>query len=246
MDAEEESRAWEDIFAGGGEMGALMRSHDWSRSPLGSVENWSPSLRIALSICLNSRFPMVIWWGKELVLLYNDAWQPILGTKHPHALGRPGEEVWSEIWDIIGVQLKGVLATGQATWSDDMLLLVDRYGYIEEAYFTYSYSPILLETGEIGGAFAAVTETTRRVIGERRLGTLRELVASTVETKSVEKTCRIASTTLAKNPDDIPFALLYLVEHDGKHAQLVGTARLEAGTPASPQQVDLTLFSDLS
>ncbi len=233
-----------DLFARGGEMGVLMRSLDWSQLPLGAVENWSPSLRIALSICLNSRFPMVIWWGKELVLLYNDAWQPILGTKHPHALGRPDREVWTEIWDIIGVQLQSVLATGQATWSEDMLLLVDRYGYIEEAYFTYSYSPIFLETGEAGGAFTAVTETTRRVIGERRLGTLRELAASTVEAKSVEKTCRIASTTLANNPYDIPFALLYLVENDGEQAQLVGTVGLEAGTPASPQQVDLTQKTD--
>ncbi|WP_226889149.1 PAS domain S-box protein [Nostoc sp. MG11] len=228
-----------DLFTMGGEMGALMRALDWSQSPLGAVENWSLSLGVALSICLNSRFPMVIWWGKELVLLYNDAWQPILGTKHPQALGRPGKEVWAEIWDIIGVQLESVLTTGQATWSDDMLLLVDRYGYIEEAYFTYSYSPIFLETGEVGGAFTAVTETTRRVIGERRLSTLRELAASTVEAKSVEKACRIASTTLAKNPYDIPFALLYLVNNHGK-AHLVETVGLEAGTPSSPQQVDLT------
>ncbi|MBW4687150.1 MAG: PAS domain-containing protein [Komarekiella atlantica HA4396-MV6] len=234
-----------DLFVKGGEMGALMRSLDWSQLPLGAVENWSSSLKTAVSICLNSRFPMVIWWGKELVLLYNDAWQPILGTKHPHALGRPGKEVWAEIWDIIGVQLESVLATGQATWSDDMLLLVDRYGYIEEAYFTYSYSPIFLETGEVGGAFTAVTETTRRVIGERRLSTLRELAASTVEAKSVEKTCRIASTTLATNPYDIPFALLYLVENDGDEAQLVGTVGLEVGILSSPQQVDLTQKTDL-
>lgn len=228
-----------DLFTMGGEMGALMRSLDWSQLPLGAAENWSSSLKTAVSICLNSRFPMVIWWGKELVLLYNDAWQPILGTKHPQALGRPGKEVWAEIWDIIGVQLESVLATGQATWSDDMLLLVDRYGYIEEAYFTYSYSPIFLETGEVGGAFTAVTETTRRVIGERRLSTLRELAASTVEAKSVEKACRIASTTLAKNPYDMPFALLYLVKNDRK-AHLVETVGLEAGTSSSPQQVDLT------
>ncbi|MBD6616134.1 PAS domain S-box protein [Komarekiella sp. 'clone 1'] len=233
-----------DLFARGGEMGALMRSLDWSQLPLGAVENWSSSLKTALSICLNSRFPMVIWWSKELVLLYNDAWQPILGTKHPQALGRPGKEIWAEIWDIIGVQLESVLTTGQATWSDDMLLLVDRYGYVEEAYFTYSYSPIFLETGEVGGAFTAVTETTRRVIGERRLSTLRELAASTVEAKSVEKACHIASTTLATNPYDIPFALLYLVENDGDEAHLVGTVGLEAGTFSSPQQVDLTQKTD--
>jgi PAS domain S-box-containing protein len=187
---------------------------------------------------------MVIWWGKDLVLLYNDAWQPILGTKHPRALGRPGQEVWSEIWDIIGVQLQSVLETAQATWSDDMLLLVDRYGYLEEAYFTYSYSPIFLETGAVGGAFTAVTETTRRVIGERRLSTLRELAANTVEAKSVKETCRIAMATLTNNPYDIPFALLYLVEQEGKQARLVETVRLDAGAIVSPKQVDLTQQQD--
>ncbi len=232
------------LFAGDSKMAKLMRSHDWSQTLLGPISSWASSLKTAVSICLNSRFPMVIWWSKELVLLYNDAWQPILGTKHPKALGRSGKEVWSEIWDVIGPQLNSVLETAQATWSDDMLLLVDRYGYTEEAYFTYSYSPIFLETGEVGGAFTAVTETTRRVIGERRLSTLRELAANTVEAKSVEKACRIASATLANNPYDIPFALLYLVEQNGKQARLVETVRVDPGTSASPEQVDLTQAED--
>jgi PAS fold len=193
----------EQIFAGKSEMAILMRSQDWSQTPLGDLAGWSQSLKTAVSICLNSRFPMVIWWGQELVMLYNDAWRPILGTKHPKALGRPGREMWAEIWHIIGVQLNSVLETAQATWSEDMLLLVDRYGYTEEAYFTYSYRPIFLATGAVGGAFTAVTETTRRVIGERRLRTLRELAANTVEAKSVQETCRIASLTLANNPSDL-------------------------------------------
>ncbi|MBW4622002.1 MAG: PAS domain S-box protein [Cyanosarcina radialis HA8281-LM2] len=234
----------EQIFIGDSEMAKLMRSLDWSQTPLGALSGWPSSLKTAVSICLNSRFPMVIWWGKELVLLYNDAWRPILGTKHPKALGRPGQEMWAEIWDIIGVQLNSVLETAQATWSDDMLLLVDRYGYTEEAYFTYSYSPIFLDTGEVGGAFTAVTETTRRVIGQRRLRTLRELAANTVEAKSVEETCRAASATLASNPYDIPFALLYSIEQEGRQARLVGTVGVEAGTSASNELVDLTRSSD--
>ncbi len=234
----------ENLFVGGGEMGALMRSRDWSQTPLGAVETWPQSLRTIVPLVLNSRFPMVIWWGKELVLLYNDAWQPILGTKHPKALGRPGQEVWLEIWDIIGVQLESVLETAQATWSDDMLLPVDRYGYTEEAFFTYSYSPIFLETGEVRGAFTAVTETTRRVIGERRLRTLRELAASTGEAKSVEETCRMACATLANNPYDISFGLLYLVEQEGQQARLVGTVRIDAGTPAGRKLVDLATEGD--
>jgi PAS domain S-box-containing protein len=233
------------FFTGKGEMARLMRTVDWSQTLLGAIETWSQSLRTALSICLNSRFPMVIWWGKELVLLYNDAWQPILGTKHPNSLGKPGQQVWPEIWHIIGAQLNSVLETGEATWSDDMLLLVDRFGYVEEAYFTYSYSPIFLETGEVGGAFSAVTETTQRVIGERRLSTLRELAANTVEAKTVNQTCCIACATLANNPYDIPFALLYLVKDDGNIARLTSTSGIKAGTPASPEEVDLTQDTDL-
>ncbi|MFB2917389.1 ATP-binding protein [Aerosakkonema funiforme] len=244
MNREREALVGRQLLAGGGEMGALIRSYDWSPTKLGAIESWSGSLKTALSICLNSRFPMVIWWGKELILLYNDAWRPILGTKHPNSLGKPGEQIWSEIWDIIGAQLNSVLETGEATWSDDTLLLVDRFGYIEEAYFTYSYSPIFLESGEVGGAFTAVTETTQRVIGERRLSTLRELAANTAEAKSVEDTCRATCTTLANNPYDIPFALLYLVEGEGKQARLVGTTGIAAGTPASPERVDLTLGND--
>ncbi|MBD1848448.1 ATP-binding protein [Leptolyngbya sp. FACHB-711] len=234
----------ERFFPGDSELAVRMRALDWSQTLLGPFSGWASSLKTAVSISLNSRFPMVIWWGKELVLIYNDAWRPILGTKHPNALGRPGQEVWSEIWDIIGVQLHSVLETAQATWSEDMLLLVDRYGFTEETYFTYSYSPIFLSTGEVGGAFTAVTETTRRVIGERQLRTLRELAANTVEAKSVGETCRIASATLANNPYDIPFALLYLVEQAGTEAHLVGTVRVDAETPASPKQVDLTQEND--
>ncbi|WP_051470070.1 PAS domain S-box protein [Fischerella sp. PCC 9605] len=157
-----------DIFAGGGQMGALMRdsfgdaprSHNWSQTTLGSISQWAQSLRTAVNICLNTRFPTIVWWGMEFTLLYNDAWRSILGSKHPHALGKPGREGWPELWDTIGAQLEQVLATGQGTGSDRVLLLVDRHGYAEEAYFTYSHSPIFLETGEVGGVFTVVTETT--------------------------------------------------------------------------------------
>jgi hypothetical protein len=152
-----------DFLAGGGELSALMRSHDWTQSPLGAPERWPDALKMSVSICLNSRFPMVLWWGPEFATLYNDAYRPILGaTKHPGGLGRPGIESWPEIWDIIGVQLKGVWETGQASWSEDLLLVMDRYGYHEEAYFTYSYSPIKHADGTIGGVFTAVNETTAR------------------------------------------------------------------------------------
>lgn len=199
-------------------MAQLMRSHSWAETTLGALEHWSPNLCTAVSICLNSRFPMVIWWGKELTLLYNDAWLPIVGNKHPESFGRPGHEVWAEAWNVLGAQLHGVLDTGEATWSDDLLLQLHRYGYLEETYFTYSHSPIFLESGAVGGAFTAVTETTERVIGERRLATLRDLAALVGEAKTLEQACQTAIETLANNSADIPFAAIYTM--NGEDATL--------------------------
>ncbi len=238
----ERKKGWvaDEVFADGGEMGALMRSLDLAQTPIGPVEDWPQSLRTSVSICLASRFPMLIWWGPELVMLYNDAYRPMLGaTKHPTSLGQRGRECWPEIWDVIGPMLEGVLARGEATWSDDQLLLLDRNGYVEECYFTFSYSPIRDESGGIGGVFTAVTETTGRVLSERRLRTLRELGATLAKAKTVEEACELTAKTLARNTADIPFALLYLLEADGKRAHLAGNTGLEPETPASPRVVDL-------
>ena len=166
-----------DWLVGGGEMGARIRAHDWSRTPLGPIEAWPQSLRSALSICLGSRFPIVLYWGTERIVLYNDAYAEILGKKHPWALGRACREVWSEIWDVIAPMLDGVVASGEATWSDDQLLLLERRGYPEECYFSFSFSPVGGASRQAEGVFTAVIETTRRVLGERRLRALRDLAA---------------------------------------------------------------------
>jgi PAS domain S-box-containing protein len=182
---------------------------------------------------------MLIWWGSELVMLYNDAYRPILGsTKHPKAIGQCGRECWQESWDIIGPMLEAVMATGQSTLCDDQLLLLDRNGYIEECYFTFSYSPIRDETGNVGGVFTAVTETTGRVLGERRLQTLRDLAARAVVAKTAQEACELTADILAENPHDIGFALSYLLDHDKQQGQLVGTTRLNPETPLSPRQID--------
>ncbi|RIK37933.1 MAG: hypothetical protein DCC55_22700 [Chloroflexi bacterium] len=230
-----------DCLAGGGEMGALMRTMDWAATPLGPVEQWPQSLRSAVSICLGSRFPILIWWGPQLVMLYNDAYRPMLGaTKHPQAMGQPGRACWPEIWHIIGPMLEDTVMTqGQATWSDDQLLLLDRNNYLEECYFTFSYSPIRDESGGVGGVFCAVTETTERVIGERRLRTLRELAARASDAKAAEEAGKMAVETLANNPADLPFVLLYLLDAGGQHATLAGAAGLTPGTPASSQRINL-------
>ncbi len=228
------------FLAGGGEMGERTRAFDWSATPLGPPTSWPQGLQAAVSICLNSRFPIVLWWGPELRLIYNDAWRPVLGrSKHPQALGSPGRQVWPEIWHIIGPMLEGVLAQGKATWSDDQLLPLDRNGYLEEAYFTYSYSPILGDGGKVGGVFAAVNETTQRVVGERRLKTLRGLAAQAALAKSADEACRAVVATLAANPSDVPFALLYLLSDDQKQARLAGATGLPPEHPAHPSVIPL-------
>src|SRR5262249_40400465 len=147
------------------------------KTPVGPVETWPQGLKAAVSICLGSRYPIVIWWGREdFTQFYNDAYIPILGiTKHPGWLGRSGREGWSEIWPTMGPMWEGVFATGQATWSEDFLYVLNRNLPREETYFTFSYSPIRDDTGAVGGIFCACNETTGRVIGERRLRTLRDL-----------------------------------------------------------------------
>lgn len=186
----------------------LIDTFDWAKTPIGPRN--SQSLRTSVSICLASRFPILIWWGPDLINIYNDAYAPILGAKHPASLGARGRDVWPEIWHILGPMLHQVLHEGKATWSDDQLLMLHRYGYSEECYFTFSYSPILDESGGIGGIFTAVFETTSRVVGERRLDTLLRLAARAGEATTIQEACRNAAEILGANPSDIPFAALYL------------------------------------
>lgn len=155
---------------GGGEMGELIRLKDWSRTPLGDPDTWPQSLRTAVNILLHSRFPMFIWWGWEMVMVYNDAYKVIAGSKHPKALGSSGPEIWPEIWDEIGPLAEKVMTKGISTWSEDQLLYINRQGHTEETYFTFSYSPIQTESGEVGGVFCTCTETTAKVISARKLG----------------------------------------------------------------------------
>jgi PAS domain S-box-containing protein len=220
-------------------MGALVRGKDWSRTPLGDPKGWSQSLRSAASICLGSEFPVAIYWGPELVLLYNDAWIPLLGEKHPWVLGLPARGVWPEIWGTIRRLLDQVMTTGEATRSKDQLLAVRRQGYTEECYFDYTFSPIRGDGGEVEGIFNAVMETTDRVVGERRLLTLRELAGNVAEARSVDLACHATGRTLMRASADIPFALLYLLSRDGTEARLTEAVGLEAGTAASPLKISI-------
>ncbi|CAA9312795.1 MAG: hypothetical protein AVDCRST_MAG71-861 [uncultured Lysobacter sp.] len=159
------------------ETAARLMQTDWSASPLGPVDAWPEALRAALGICMNSRFPMFVWWGEQLINFYNDAYIPILGQRHPDAFGRPAPEVWSEIWDVIGRQADAVMTRGEATWNERVLLVMERNGFAEETYFTWSYSPIPDGRGGIGGLFCACTEETPRIRIERERDRLLEQLA---------------------------------------------------------------------
>jgi signal transduction histidine kinase/CheY-like chemotaxis protein len=149
------------------EMASRVRELDWSSTPLGPIEQWPTALRIAVGICLNSRFPMFVWWGPQLINIYNDGYIPMLGARHPAALGRPARDSWDDIWDVVGAQARIVMEEGRATYNDRVLLVMERHGYREETWFTWSYSPILDEAGKVVGLFCAVTEETGRVLAER-------------------------------------------------------------------------------
>ncbi len=244
MEAEQESTC-KDIFAGGGEMGKLMRSLDWSTTAVGEVETWPQSLKTAVRIILGSRYPMYIWWGQEMTNFYNDAYAPILGQRHPAALGQSAFDIWADIWEVIGPQAEAVLNKGESWWNKEFFLITERNGYQEETYFTFSYSPVTDDDGRPGGVFCACTEETKRVLGDRRLATLRELGAKTVAARTVEDACEISAKVLANNSYDVPFALLYLLDDNQEKARLVGTTGLDAGMPASPQEIVLGLDNDI-
>jgi PAS domain S-box-containing protein len=156
------------FLTGGGEMGERIRSNDWKLSPLGTPDDWPQSLRTTVSILLNSKFPMFVWWGKDLITIYNDAYCPIAGEKHPSLLGKSGQQGWIEIWEDLGPLVESVFS-GRSTWSEDQVLYMNRRGYVEETYFTFSYSPIWDESGTVAGLFCACIETTEKVLATRKI-----------------------------------------------------------------------------
>ena len=188
-----------------------MRAMDWSRTILGPVDTWPQSLRSTLSMLLPSKAQIILFWGPEFVVFYNDAYRPVFGAKHPHVLGKAGREAWSEIWDtVLHDLLAGVVRTGEAFWGKDLLFELERYGFEEETYFDVSYDPVRVESGQVGGVFCIVTETTERVIGGRRLALLKDLAARNATARTAREACVLATETLAAHPEDVTFALAYL------------------------------------
>ncbi len=226
-----------EFLSGGGELGERMRAFDWSKTPLGAAGSWPQSLKTTVRIMLTSRQPMFVWWGDQLINLYNDAYKAIVGGKHPGALGQPAYVVWSEIWDQVGPRAESAIKRNEGTYDEGLLLLMERNGYPEETYYTFSYSPVPNDQGGTGGIVCANSDDTRRIIGERQLALLRELAAATADARSVEEACRLAALALQTNRRDLPFALLYLFDDERRSAVLAGTSGIAPGHIVAPERV---------
>ena len=225
-------------LVGGGEMGKLIRSMDWAKTPLGPIESWPQSLRTTVSLCLASNFPIALAWGPKHVQIYNDGYWPICGGKHPHSMGQDFSECWAAPWPVIGEVFTRALG-GETSYLENQRMFLDRNGYLEETFFTFSFSPICDETGGVGGLFHPVTETTSRMLSERRTRGLRDLAARAGKAQTVEQACMFAAQTLADYELDLPFVLFYLTDPLGKEARLTASTGLQTGTVASPTVVDL-------
>ncbi|ABD08512.1 PAS/PAC sensor hybrid histidine kinase [Rhodopseudomonas palustris HaA2] len=225
------SAGHENLFLGRGELTTLLRQFDWAATSLGPPEHWPQALKTAVRIMLTSQQPIWIGWGLDLIYLYNDPYKAIIGGKHPWALGRPTREVWHEIWDDIAPLLAKATSGDEGTYVEAQLLIMERNGFPEETYYTFSYSPIPTEDGSPGGIFCANTDDTKRVISERQLSLLRDLASSAAQSRTVAQACDSAARALATDARDLPFALIYLVEPGDASVRLAASAGIDADHP---------------
>ena len=222
-----------DFLAGDGEMATLIRTVDWSNSPLGPPTTWPQSLRTTVSLCLASNFPINIIWGPEHVQIYNDGYRVVCGEAHPTALGEAYTKTWASAWPAIGEPFERALA-GETTFLENQRMFLFRNGYLEETFFTFSLSPIRDETGGIGGLFHPVNETTASMLAERRTRAVRDLNARLADARVTSDVCASCVDTLGAHELDLPFVLIYELAPEGNEYRLVGATGLEAGSPAAP------------
>jgi PAS domain S-box-containing protein len=225
------------FLSGGGEMGERIRDFDWESTPLGNPKSWDQSLKTCVRIMLSSRQPIWIGWGKDLIKLYNDPYKSIVGGKHPEALGQPASVVWKDIWHDIHPLLKKVMEEDEGTYSESQLLIMDRNGYSEETYYTFSYTPIPGADGATAGMFCANTDDTSRVINDRALETLGKLGKISLNGKNLTDIYTKTAEILAENNKDFPFACFYKIE--GHEAKMVATAGNEAHYNYLPQIINI-------
>ena len=230
----------QEVFGGGGEMGRRMRAFDWARTELGPAETWPQALRVAVRILLGSGYSMYIGWGPRFIQFYNDAYIPILGEKHPAALGLGTPQTFPEIWEFIGPMFRRVMEEGEATTLFDQILFLERNGYAEECYFTFSYSPIPSDKPrQPGGVFVTALETTEKVIEERRLTLLRDLASANSEARGRQDMLQLAAQVLQGDLHDMPFSLLYAYDGKTGTANLPGSAGLAFGDELAPKSVEV-------
>ncbi len=227
-----------EFLSGGGEMGKLIRSKDWSKTSLGSPDTWPQSLRTAVSLCIASSFPICIVWGLNRVQIYNDGYWPITGDKHPESMGQDFKECWVLAWPVIGQAFEEA-SLGETRFLENQRIFLDRFGYLEETFFTFSFSPILDETGGVGGLFHPVIEQTQQTLAERRLNILPTVANHTVNARTTQEASALILECLKDFERDLPFVLLYSIAADGKEANLQGSVGIESDSPLAPAKVNL-------
>jgi signal transduction histidine kinase len=220
-------------LSGGGEMGALIRSMDWSKTPLGPPQDWPQSLRTSVSLCLSSTFPILVAWGHDDIQIYNDAYRPICGDLHPLSMGAPFKEVWASALPVVGDAFDRA-HKGEGTYIRDQRMFLDRYGYLEETFMTFSFSPIRDESGEVGGIFHPISEATPSVLNARRTQCLRDLAAAIADARTIGDVGRELEAQFQHMALDLPFILLYQLDPGSGMLQLRGSAGLEAHPELAP------------
>jgi hypothetical protein len=220
------------------EVGRDLAAVDWSATPLGPSDDWPLSLKTTVRILLSSKFSMWMAWGPELTFFCNDAYRrDTLGTKYPWALGRPASQVWSEIWDDIEPRIRTVMSTGEATWDESLMLLLERSGFIEETYHTFSYSPLTDDAGKVAGMLCVVSEVTDEVISTRRMTTLRDHAARTTGQLTEEEAIDAAREQIEADPLSLPFGLVYLLDADETTVRRACCAGIDADHALAPARI---------
>src|SRR5690348_1828308 len=233
-------RSFREALVAGGEVGRDLLAVDWEQTPLGPPDGWPQSLRTVVQVMLTSRFSMWMGWGPELTFFCNEAYRrDTLGTKYPWALGRPAAEVWAEIWADVGPRIERVLRTGEATWDEGLLLFLERSGYVEETYHTFSYSPLFDDDSAISGMLCVVSEDTERVVGERRMATLADLGSDTSRVRTETEVLRAAAERIGRNRRSVPFALFYLFDEDARTARLASMSGISRAHRAAPAVIEV-------
>ena len=225
-------------LAGGGEMGALIRSMDWSANPLGPPALWPQSLRTSVSLCLSSTFPILVAWGPDDIQIYNDAYRPICGDLHPQAMGAPFKEIWASALPVVGDAFDRA-HKGEGAYIHDQRMFLDRLGYLEEAFMTFSFSPIRDESGQVGGIFHPITESTPTVLNARRTQGLRDLSVDIVDARTLAE---IGRGIDAQHPNlalDLPFLLIYRIDADSGLLALCSSVGLERHPALAPASIPL-------